>query len=346
MNPLIMTGMHRSGTSAVARLVQSMGFNVGSHLLVATRNNRHGHFEEMGFIRFHDQLISRYFPDRAPFCEWLPLGDSEPLYGDAERNEARALWESHRAGGSNSWKDPRTSLFLDLWADVLPAAKVVICLRHPYQVHLSLLRRGEPFLHVDYSAGIRGWTVYNERIRRALARLPADRFLLVDVDTSFGEPERLAQRLADFLGVPLPATSSASITPDEFHFEAGLDEALRDFPAYFPEAAALHLAMQQEDFSPLNSAQPVTPLAIRSAEARLIEFESACGLRDKCQKMLIHSIAADRQRSSELFRLSSQSNAEKDKLLAELSRFNEQLQAEVVRLRGAAAAAAEDAQPA
>jgi len=334
MNPLIMTGMHRSGTSAVARLAQSLGFDVGSHLLIARRNNRHGHFEEMGFIRFHDQLISRYFPERAPFCEWLPLNDSETPYGDADRDEAYALWESHRAEGGRAWKDPRTSLFLDLWTDVLPDAKVIVCLRHPYQVHLSLLRRGEPFLHVDYSAGIRGWTVYNERIRRALAQLPTDRFLLVDVDTSFREPERLAERLAEFLGVPLPATSFASITPEEFHFEDSLDEALNAFPAFFPEAAALHRALQQADFGPLHSAEPH---AIRAGEARLIEFEEACGLRAKCRQMLIRSIAADRRRSSELFRLSAENHAEKDKLIAELARFNEQLKEEVVRLRGAAA---------
>jgi hypothetical protein len=333
MNPLILTGMHRSGTSAIARLVQSLGFDLGHNLLVATRNNRHGHFEEMGFIRFHDQLISRYFPDRAPFCEWLPLSDTENTPGEAEQSEAVALWESHRAAGGRAWKDPRTSLFLDLWTTVLPGARVIICLRHPYQVHLSLLRRGEPFLHVDYSAGIRGWTVYNERIRRTLAHLPADRFLTVDVDAAFKEPAQLAKRLAEFLGVPAPDLSSASITPEEFHFEEGVNQALAEFPVFFPEAAALHRALQQSDFTSPLSVATTTPHSIRSEEARLIEFEERCGLREKSRRMLIRSIAADRSRSSELYRLSSQAHGEKDKLIGELSRFTEQLQQEVVRLR-------------
>ena len=33
MSPVIVTGMHRSGTSAVARLVRQLGINVGSNLL-------------------------------------------------------------------------------------------------------------------------------------------------------------------------------------------------------------------------------------------------------------------------------------------------------------------------
>jgi hypothetical protein len=334
MNPLILTGMHRSGTSAIARLTQRMGFDLGSNLLAATENNRHGHFEEAGFIHFHDQLINRSFPDRAPFCEWLPLTNGETPYAETDRQDAQALWQAHHTAGGVAWKDPRTSLFLDLWAEVLPDAKIIVCLRHPYQVHLSLLRRGEPFLHVDYSAGIRGWTVYNERIRQALARLPADRFMVVDVDTSFKEPVLLAERLARFLGVPLPPGSSESITPDEFHFEEGLGEALEVFPTFFPEAAALHRAFQQSDFHTPEPASPATRHSIRSDEARLFEFEETCGLRKKGRAMLIRSIAADRRRSSQAYRLSAEAHAEKDRLIDDLSRFNEQLKQEVLRQRG------------
>jgi len=335
MSALILTGMHRSGTSAVARLVQSMGFQVGSNLLAATENNRHGHFEEAGFIHFHDQLISRFFADRAPFCEWLPLVDAETSYAEADRAEAQALWQSHLATGNGAWKDPRTSLFLDLWLDVLPEAKAIICLRHPYQVHLSLLRRGEPFLHVDYSAGIRGWTVYNERIRRVLAHFPADRVLAVDVEAAFREPAQLAEKLARFLNVPLPPAASESITPEDFHFENDLGPALENFSAYFPEATTLHQRLQQSDFGSTESSSAAPAPAIRSEEARLIEFEEANGLRKKARAMLIRSIAADRRRLTQLNRLSAEAHAEKDRLIEDLSRFNEQLKQEVYRQRSA-----------
>ena len=36
------------------------------------------------------------------------------------------------------------------------------------------MRRGEPFLHVDYSASILGWTVYNQRILQVISALPSN----------------------------------------------------------------------------------------------------------------------------------------------------------------------------
>jgi hypothetical protein len=91
--------------------------------------------------------------------------------------------------------------------------------------------------------------------------------------------------------------------------------------------------MRLSDFTSPVSTAPATPHGIHAEEARLIEFEERYGLREKSRHMLVRSIAADRSRSSELYRLSSQAHGEKDKLIAELSRFNEQLQQEVLRLR-------------
>ena len=322
----------------MARLIQSLGFDLGSDLLPATENNKHGHFEEVAFINFHDQLISRYFPERAPFCEWLPLADAETPYGEAERNQARSIWEAHRAAGGLAWKDPRTSLFLDLWTTVLPDAKVVICLRHPYQIHLSLLRRGEPFLHADYAAGILGGTLYNQRILRTLSQLPRERFVVVDVEQAFKEPGQLAEKLAHFLGASLPATPSGAISPEEFHFEEGLDEALDHFADLFPEAIAAYRGLKEFDLIAPVSAPPApatsTP-SIRSEEARLIEFEEIHGLRKRIKKMLIRSIAADRRRISNFDQLSAEAHQQKDRLIEDLSRFNEQLKQEVIRQRAA-----------
>jgi hypothetical protein len=338
MNPIIMTGMHRSGTSAVARLSQALGVNVGSDLLGAAGGNVYGHFEEAVFIHFHDALIARLFPHCAPFCEWLPLADSEITYNAADRAEAESIWRRHRAAGGQAWKDPRASLFLDLWTDILPDAKVIICLRHPYQVHRSLLRRGEPFLHVDYSASIAGWTVYNQRILKVLSRLPRDRFLLVDADSSLREPHRLAQGLASFHGVPFSQAAVDAIAPEAFHFEDGADEALDHFDSYFPDADWVYRQLKQFDFLhpitvPTGSEKVPTPS--RSPEIRLLEFEEANGLRAKAKKMLIRSIMVDRQRLTDLYKQLSAVDAEKDSLIEDLSLLNDRLKRRLVEMHGA-----------
>jgi hypothetical protein len=325
MNPIIVAGMHRSGTSAVARLIQKFGVNVGTDLLPATEGNVYGHFEEINFVRFHDALITRHFPDRAPFCEWLPLADSDVDYSDSERAQGSLLWQVHHAVGGGGWKDPRTSLFLDLWNNIIPDAKVIVCLRHPYRVHRSLLRRGEPFLHVDYSAAIAGWTVYNQRILAALSELPKDRYLILDVDCAFKEPDRLIEIMAEFIGVAAPAETTHAIAPEAYHFDDDLETALEHFEAYLPEAGAAYRRLKQLDglYPGAPLAARVRPSSIGSEEARLIEFEEDHGLRDRAKKMLIQSIATDRQRTQELYYQAVRTSEEKDRLIEDLFRLTE-----------------------
>ena len=337
MNPTIVTGMHRSGTSAIARLVRELGADVGSNLLPAATGNVHGHFEEALFIQFHDTLIARLFPNRAPFCEWLPLADAEFACTDADRAEAGTIWKTHVTFGGNAWKDPRTSLFLDLWTGLLPDAKVIVCLRHPYQVHRSLLRRGEPFLHVNYSAAILGWTVYNQRILRVVSTLPRNRFIVVDVESAFREPQALAEGVARFMEKPMSAKALEAIDSEAFHFEDEGRDALNDFEAFFPETGAIYRKLKQFDFlhpAPFAPATTKTASSIRSDEARLIEFEESHGLRARARKMLIRSIAVDRQRATDLYNQLAKVDAEKDRLIEDLSKFNEQLKQRVLQMQG------------
>jgi hypothetical protein len=338
MNPIILSGMHRSGTSAVTRLVRALGLHVGSDLLGAAGGNVYGHFEEAAFIQFHDRLIARLFPIRAPFCEWLPLAQGDIAYTAAERAEARSIWEAHHAAGGDAWKDPRTSLFLDLWTDVLPGAKIIVCLRHPYQVHRSLLRRGEPFLHVDYGAGILGWTIYNERILHFFSTLPRDRCVVVDADAAFRQPRALAEKLALFLDLPVKEEALGAIDSGEFHFEAESDHALDAFWKFFPEAEAMYRQLRQFDLLEPVVLEPTTndaPPAPGSAELRLIEFEEAHGLRAEAKKLLIRSIAVDRKRTQDHYKRLSALDAEKDGLIDDLARLNEHLKRRIAELESA-----------
>ena len=335
MSSALLTGMHRSGTSALARLIQGLGVDIGSNLLPAGGGNLYGHFEETAFIHFHDNLIARSFPQRASFCEWLPLANAEIAYTDADRAEAKSIWNAHLAKGGRAWKDPRTSLFLDLWTEILPEAKLVISLRHPYQVHRSLLRRGEPFLHVDYSASILGWTVYNQRILQVISTLPKDRFILVDVDLAFRESRKLTEFLAHFLDLPMTEKALASIDPASFHFEDEYREALQHFEIFFFEAEAIYRQLRQFDgLNPVPFVAPskVTSSPIRSADARLIEFEETYGWREQAKRMLVRSIAVDRQRTADFYKHLGKVNEERDRLIDDLSQLNSLLERRVTEL--------------
>jgi hypothetical protein len=335
MTPILITGMHRSGTSAFARMVQALGVDLGANLLGPGGGNVYGHFEDAAFIEFHDQLIAKSFPKRAPFCEWLPLADANVVYLEEDRAAAQAIWDQHSARGGQAWKDPRTSLFLDLWLDLLPGAKLIICIRHPYQSHRSLLKRGEPFLHADYSASIAGWNVYNQRILAALSTLPKDRFVVIDVDLAFREARLLTEGIARFLGLPPNETAVGSIEPDAFTFDDDVHDALGHFGEYFPETEAIYRQLKQFDL--LNPA-PFTPpenLACprgSSPETRLIEYEETYGLRDKSKRMLVRSITVDRKRTADFYQRLANVNAERDRLIDDLVKLNEHLKRRVAEL--------------
>lgn len=333
MSPILITGMHRSGTSALARMIQGLGVNVGSDLLVAAGGNVYGHFEENSFLHFHDKLIARMFPKRAPFCEWLPLADTDETYTDAERAEARSIWKAHSAKGGNAWKDPRTSLFLDLWLGLLPDAKLVICLRHPYQSHISLLRRGEPFLHVDYAASIAGWSVYNQRILRVISKLPRSAFIVIDVEQGFRESQRLSEGLSQFLNLPVTEKALGSIDPEVFHFEDDCHEAVPHFGDYFPEAELIYRQLKQFDLIDAELfPAPSRTSTLHADESRLIEFEVNYGLREKAKRMLIRSITVDRKRTEGYYKHLGLVNAERDKLIEDISKLNAQMKKRIADL--------------
>jgi hypothetical protein len=328
MNPILITGMHRSGTSAFARMIQALGVDLGSSLLGPGTGNVYGHFEDAAFIEFHDKLIAKFLPKRAPFCEWLPLANTGVVYGEDDRAEAAAIWARHVATGGKAWKDPRTSLFIDLWLDTIPGVKLIICVRHPYQTHRSLLKRGEPFLHVDYGSSITGWGIYNQRILDALSKLPRDRFIVIDVDLAFREAQKLTTDVAQFLSLPLTEKAVESIDPSAFTFDDDLHDALDHFGEFFPDTEATYRQLKQFDL--LNPA-PFTPPAIATAprgfspETRLIEYEETYGLRDKSKRMLVRSITVDRQRTADFYKRLANVNEERDKLVDDLANLNEHL---------------------
>ncbi len=153
---LIITGMHRSGTSLLASLLQRAGINIGSRLLGASRGNLRGHFEDADFYEFQDQALR----DRGQtFLVCQPFV-FEPSQVEMER--ARALIKEREGRPVWGWKDPRTSLFLDFWHELLPDALFLFVYRHPLDVLLSLIRRGD--LENLGSEGVESWFVYNSKI--------------------------------------------------------------------------------------------------------------------------------------------------------------------------------------
>ncbi|HVX52772.1 MAG TPA: sulfotransferase [Chitinophagaceae bacterium] len=134
---LVILGMHRSGTSLITRWLQSCGLQVGDNLLGPETGNEEGHFEDLDFVRRHENLL---------LAKKLPhTGLVDKTAGTlslAQENEIKALIENknkhYRQWG---WKDPRTCLFLDTYRKLLPHVTYLVILRDYESVVSSLLHR-------------------------------------------------------------------------------------------------------------------------------------------------------------------------------------------------------------
>ncbi|MGH7013551.1 MAG: glycosyltransferase [Stellaceae bacterium] len=138
-------GMHRSGTSAVTRVLNLLGVELSPHLMAASPDNERGYWEHMGIVQEHDQLLAALgssWDDVRP----LPADWAKTPAAAAAAQRLRAIIERDFAAAS-LWglKDPRLCRLLPLWLPLLRAMRVtphfVLVLRHPREVAASLIKR-------------------------------------------------------------------------------------------------------------------------------------------------------------------------------------------------------------
>ena len=137
--------MHRSGTSALSRVLNLGGADLGTRLLGASAGNEKGHWEDAFAVEEHERLLAS-FGTRwdEPFT--LPMERSS---SDAYRESGRRILGYLRNERAHVplWaiKDPRLCLFVDLWMtnahDADLSVSGVLMLRHPREIADSLAAR-------------------------------------------------------------------------------------------------------------------------------------------------------------------------------------------------------------
>jgi hypothetical protein len=132
----VITGMHRSGTSLTASLLQSTGVDIGQRLMPPAEGNVKGYFENLDFTDFHEDIFASQGISKAGWTVEKQIQVPEQFLERAkfliQGNSSRKIW---------GWKDPRTTLFLDYWANLIPEANFLLIYRAPWEVIDSLYRR-------------------------------------------------------------------------------------------------------------------------------------------------------------------------------------------------------------
>jgi hypothetical protein len=195
--PLVITGMHRSGTSLVASLFAGAGVHVGTRLIGASRGNDRGHWEDLDFYELHARILEANGVGNEGFSCAADLIVPPPL-----RDQAVAVIAAKAAATPWGWKDPRTTLFLDFWRSLLPEAVFVFVFRSPWEVADSLFRRGDELFGRHPAFAVRVWHHYNRRILDFCAA-HSSRCLVKEVTQIVADPAAVFAEVRERLGVPV-----------------------------------------------------------------------------------------------------------------------------------------------
>ena len=272
-SPIVVIGMHRSGTRVVVDVLDKLGVFMGA--------DRQGDGESVSFLQTNEWLfhqcgafwsepMSAHFMLSEPdVVEQLAGSAREALAAQIARFAGPADWHLETSAApppAFGWKDPRNTFTLPVWKAVFPNLRAIHIIRHGVDVAASLARRHGAAMRAatgesapsaltvirDNALGIlssrRGWTLpeaftmweqYVEKARQECAAL-GPRALEIRYEDLLFEPEKVVPVIAEFCGVTLQDRQVAppgGLQRDRaFAFRADAD--LVDFAGYGRDALA------------------------------------------------------------------------------------------------------------
>src|SRR5215217_1226750 len=205
----------------LTRLLHSCGLYLGpkDELMPAQADNPEGFWEHLGFVALNDELLNELggawdLPPKSD--ESLTSPRLEPF-----RLKARLLTERFASARVWGWKDPRNSLTLPFWQNVLAGLKTLIVVRNPLEVAHSMRERNG----TSYSFGLRLWEIYNRRLLETAAE--KDR-LVTHYDSFFKDTEAELRRVTSFAGLSDNQIGSAAalVSPRRRHVHFSIDDMI------------------------------------------------------------------------------------------------------------------------
>lgn len=284
---VVVLGMHRSGTSAIARSLKALSVELGDNLMPPVPgNNDLGFWEDMDIYRLNERLFAKV----GTAWDRLSSVSVSPLLGEAfasERYEASALIERKLAATPVfGFKDPRTAILLPFWKCVFEDLGIedryVLALRNPLEVAESLRKRDK----FEVTFGLLLWLKYNW----AAVEHSADRSrVCVAYEKMIEDPAGQLGRLAAALDLPPVSASSPALlefvgdflTPNLRHNRISVNEIKRS-PNIPGAVQGLYdlLQLWAESEAPEN----VSPKLKSKIEGYLTESQPLLQLGDQLKK--------------------------------------------------------------
>ncbi len=201
---IIVAGMHRSGTSLTAQILQSLGADFGpaDQMWEADQWNANGYLERLDVIDANSQAITGVSRTEnklvavASQLAYLRMSNGQEVRGRVDNAELARICE---ACSGFALKDPRFCLTLPQWVGAGQVDAVVVALRHPSASVASLAKRNR----LPKSIGYKFWAWHMSEL---LATVPDDAVLVRQDELLGANPGPAIERLeAAAALVPAPA---------------------------------------------------------------------------------------------------------------------------------------------
>lgn len=328
---LVVAGMHRSGTSAMARTLSLLGAVLPKHLMEVQADNPVGFWESPKIADFNDEILSALDSEWDDVFSFRP----RPYLSNFDRvfaGRAVELLEGEFNGAELiAFKDPRVSVLTAFWERALREAgystTYVIMVRNPLEVAESLRTRNS----FPRDKSLLLWSSYMtavERDTRGLSRT------FISYDDLMRDWRKVIARVEAAAGVPFPRdTPAARNDIDAFldrglrHYSTGADELASrgDVPDYVSALYAL--------FQAACRGADLDVDAIDAVQTELTKIEASVGslvadLRARARSLaseLAESRQAERGAVEQSRALSEELAEQRQQLAEELARQQRQL---------------------
>lgn len=241
-NPIIIVGMHRSGTTLLSKLLEKSGLFIGAR--------KESNYEAWFFLKINAWLLEQSGGawDHPQSIEYL-LQDESTIevikqYLEKLMASPRAIaylgWKNYLKYKSIrqidflwGWKDPRNSLLLPLWLELFPQAKVIHIYRNGIDIASSIVERSEKsmarfqhklmqeyywlplalrkhriltpktFYAANTSNAIKLRDFYMSITEKNLDILDKNQQLTIKYEDFLASPQALFKQILDFIGIEL-----------------------------------------------------------------------------------------------------------------------------------------------
>jgi hypothetical protein len=319
---IVVLGMHRSGTSTVARGLQALGVDLGDNLLPQQPDNPRGFWEDAGLLAINEELLA------SCGLVWHSFGAVDARHWNSPGLDALRLrainYVRRNFNLSPVWgfKDPRTARVLPFWQSVFKHLGLrdsyVITVRNPISVARSLETRNQ------FSAD-KSYLLWLDHMVPSVLGTFGKSCVVTNYDTLLASPKDQLMRIARALGLRVGK---------------GTQTAIGEFVEQFIEPDLRHSVYGEDDLRLDPSIGRLTRVAYElllkrskdQARAQNVEFKKGWKyVKDTYSEMLpvtrqLEKLSAERRDSLadhqlDLQQLASlnQAVAERDNLLASLN---------------------------